>query len=218
VHFQLFLPDCDLQNIEAEAKRRGVLDLLGDHDGIPIGEGPGNKAGLLLAWLKPGDRHLYAPNQQTWIPSRVKSEAGQPLYHVGIWNDKAPQENELRRRYTQEGKRVQLGLEKWLLPTPDTVDSRVVYADDGTMRWEPLRQFSWMCDEAKRLNDEYIESGSARMFVYNIDPSAQIEWLVQLLRVNYRMLPELSIHMELWQRKQHVLTIFLDTLGLKLKD
>jgi len=39
-----------------------------------------------------------------------------------------------------------------------------------------------------------------------------------LLRVNYRMLPELSIHMELWQRKQHVLTVFLETLGLKLRE
>jgi hypothetical protein len=218
VHFQIFLPDCNLQDIEDDARRRGVLDLLGGHDAIPC-VGPGQSDGLLLAWLKPGDRHHYDPSQQLWLPSIVRSEGGKPLYYAGSWNSSPPQENELRRRYTQEGKRVQLGFEKWLLPTPDTVDSRAVYADDGSMRWEPLRQFSWMCDEAKTLREKYVEEGGLRMFVYNTDPSSQIDWLVKLLRVNYRIVPEIAAHMELWTRKQHLLDVFLDTLGMaRVKD
>jgi hypothetical protein len=216
VHFQLFLPDCDLQNIEAEAKRRGVLDLLGDHDGMPIGEGPGNKAGLLVAWLKPGDRHLYAPDQQTWIPSRVKSEAGQPLYYVGIWNDKAPQQAELRRRRSQGGNWCQLGSERWLVPTPKSVDRRAVYIDDSSsMRWEPLSEFSWMCDEARMLHDLYLEETGTRLFVYKIDPGPQIEWLLRLLRVNYRITAEVAAHLDLWvDRDNALLDAFLETLEL----
>lgn len=216
MHFQIFLPDCNLQKIEDDCRKRGLLDLLGGHDALPCG-GPDNRDGLLLAWLKPGDRHMYTPDD-TWVPSLAKDEGNKPLYYAGIRPSQPPQENELRRRYTQEGKRVQLGAEKWLLPTPDTVDSRAVYADDGSMRWEPVRQFAWMCDEAKSLREKYVEDGGLRMFVYNTDPSAQIDWLVKLLRVNYRIVPEVAVMLDLWVRKQHLLDVFLDTLGLVRKE
>lgn len=217
-HYLLFMPDTKPADLEAAAKLAGVSSIIGGHDVLPNVEGPGGNRGLMLGWLTPQNPLMHhAAAEQTWIPSIVKTDGGRPRYWVGVWNAKPPQENELRRHYTQAGPWVKLGEQKWKLPTPDTVDSRAVYADDGTMRWEVVRQFSWLCDEAQTLRETYLQEFGLREMVFNVDPSAQIQWLLKLLQINYRMLPELAVHLDLWVGRETILDLFLTTLQLQRK-
>lgn len=215
MHFLTFIPGCSPNQIEDRAKAAGIIDLLGGHNAVVCNSGPDGLSGVMIAHMQViGSRHDYAPNEQEWVKSVQKNE-GTPLYYVGFWTKDEPKENELRRHYTQAGPLVQLGNAKWKLPTPDTVDARAVYADDGSMRWETIRQFSWMCDESKIIRDEYMENFGLRDMVFRAEPSVQINWLLKLLRVNYRLLPEVAVRMDLWTGRDHIMDTFLSTLGLQ---
>lgn len=215
MHFLTFIPDCSPNQIEDRAKAAGLLDLLGGHNAVVWNEGPGGLSGVVIAHMQViGSRHDYSPKEQEWVPSVAKID-GKPLYYVGFWTKEEPKENELRRHYTQAGPLTQFGAAKWKLPTPDTVDARAVYADDGSMRWETIRQFSWMCDEAKIIRDEYLQEFGVRDMVFRVEPSVQINWLLKLLRVNYRLLPEVAVRLDMWTGKDHIMDTFLSTLGLQ---
>jgi len=215
VHFLTFIHDCQPAQIEDRAKAAGLLDLLGGHNAVVCPNGPNGLAGVMIAHMQViGSRHDYSPSEQEWVPSVQKID-GKPLYYVGFWNKEEPKEGELRRNYTQAGPLTQFGAAKWKLPTPDTVDARAVYADDGSMRWETIRQFSWMCDEAKVIRDEYLESFGVRDMVFRVEPSVQINWMLKLLRVNYRLLPEVAVRLDMWTGKDHIMDTFLSTLGLQ---
>jgi hypothetical protein len=218
MHFLIHLPDCTPADLQTRAKACGLLHLLGGHDVLPVHPGPGG-TGLMVGWLSPQAPLMnYDAAGQEWVPSIQKDEHGKPVYWAGFWKDKAPKENELRRHYTQAGPLVQLGETKWKLPTPDTVDSRAVYADDGAMKWEVIRQFSWVCDEAEQLRQQYLEDFGIRSAVFRVDPSAQVGWLLKLLQINYRITPEVAVHLDLWVGKEHLLDVFLTTLGLTRKQ
>lgn len=214
MHFLTFIPDCSPQEIEVRAKAAGLADLLGGHNAIPGAHGPEGKTGVMIAHLSgTSPRHDYSQAEQEWVPS-IQKTLGAPAYWVGFWHKELPRENELRRPYTQAGPLTQFGEQRWKLPTPDTVDARAVYADDGSMRWETVRQFSWMCDEAKAIHDEYLESFGVRNMVFRSEPSVQINWLLKLLRVNYRLTPEVAVRLDMWIGRDHIMDTFLSTLGL----
>lgn len=215
MHFLTFIPDCQPNQIEDRAKAAGLLDLLGGHNVVVCNNGPDGLSGVMIAHMQViGSRHDYSPNEQEWVKSVQKID-GKPLYYVGFWTKEEPKENELRRHYTQAGPLVQFGNAKWKLPTPNTVDARAVYADDGSMRWETIRQFSWMCDEAKIIREEYLQNFGMRDMVFRVEPSAQVNWLLKLLRVNYRLLPEVAVRLDMWTGRDHIIDTFLDTLDLK---
>jgi len=216
VHFLTFIPDCSPNQIEDRAKAAGLADLLGGHNAVVCQNGPNGLSGVTIAHLNDPTkcRHDYSPSEQEWVPS-VQKVDGKPLYYVGFWTKEEPKENELRRHYTQSGPLVQFGASRWKLPTPDTVDARAVYADDGSMRWETIRQFSWMCDEAKLIRDEYMQEFGVRDMVFRVEPSVQIHWLLRLLRVNYRLLPEVAVRLDMWTGRDHIMDTFLSTLGLQ---
>lgn len=181
---------------------------------MPHVAGPDGSVGLNIGWLSPANPMLhYSPSEQTWVPSILKLDC-KPAYWIGFWKKEAPRENELRRPYTQAGPLTQFGEQRWKLPTPDTVDARAVYTDDGSMRWETVRQFSWMCDEAKAIHAEYLEEFGVREMVFKNEPSVQIAWLLKLLRVNYRITPEVAVYLDMWIGKDHIMDTFLATLGL----
>ncbi len=216
MHFLTFIPDCSPNQIEDRAKAAGLVDLLGGHNAVVWQNGPNGAAGVVIAHLtEPAkSRHDYSPSEQEWVPSVQKID-GKPLYYVGFWTKEEPKENELRRHYTQAGPLVQFGTSRWKLPTPDTVDARAVYADDGSMRWETIRQFSWMCDEAKQIHEEYLREFGVREMVFRVEPSVQINWLLKLLRVNYRLLPEVAVRLDMWTGRDHIMDTFLSTIDLK---
>jgi hypothetical protein len=72
-----------------------------------------------------------------------------------------------------------------------------------------------MCDEAKLIRDEYLQSFGVRDMVFRVEPSVQINWLLKLLRVNYRLLPEVAVRLDMWTGKDHIMDTFLSTLGLQ---
>jgi hypothetical protein len=212
----LVFTDCTPDGLESNAPLSGLNAVLGEHSVSPNMPGPDGQTGLIVSWPHPtfGPRCHFDAAAQTWRPSFAKREDGRPWYWVGIWTDAPPAENELRRNYTQSGPLVKLGEHKWKLTTPDTVDARAVYADDGSMRWETVRQYAWVCDEATALRDTYLEEFGVREFVFRADPTAQIGWLMKLLQINYRMLPEVADTLGLWVGKDYLMDVFLTTLGL----
>ena len=217
MHFLLHLPDCKPDQIESRCRQAGLLHLLGGHDVLPMHPGPRDSIGVMIGWPSPAAPLMnFDGASQDWMPGIVRSDLG-PLYSVGTWKTKAPQENELRRHYTQAGALIELGGQRWKLPTPETVDSRAVYADDGSMRWEVIRQYSWVCDEAEQLRKTYLQEFGIRSAVFQVDPSAQIQWLLKLLQINYRMTPEIAVALDLWVGKEKLLDVFLQTLGLQRK-
>ena len=222
MHFLIFLPDATPADIEPRTKVAGIMHLLGGHDVLPNHPGPQQQTGLMIGWASPTTPRInYEATQQEWVPSVVKDEAGKTRYWVGFWKEKPPTSGELRRAYTQDGTLIELGKQRWKVPTPDTVDSRAVYADDGTMRWEVIRQFSWLCDEAKELIATYLQPGElgVRSLVFRSEPSAQVNWLLKLLQINYRLTPEVAVHLDLWTgSKNRILDVFLSTLGLYRKE
>jgi hypothetical protein len=50
--------------------------------------------------------------------------------------------------------------------------------------------------------------------VFRNEPSAQINWLLKLLQINYRITPEVAVALDLWVGKDKILDLFLTTLGL----
>lgn len=218
MHFLLHLPNCTPQELESRCRVAGLSHLLGGHDLLPVHPGPRETTGLMVGWLSPQAPLMhYDATAQDWFPGIVRGDQG-PLYSVAVWRDKPPQEGELRRHYTQAGPLIELGGQRWKLPTPDTVDSRAMYADDGSMRWEVVRQFAWMVDEAATLRQTYLQEFGMRQIVFSVDPSAQINWLLKLLQVNYRITPEIAVALDLWVGKEKLLDIFLTTLGLQRKQ
>lgn len=219
MHFSVFV-NCGVAELESRCKVAGLTQVYSDnpqvmanHPGPPNGE-----SGTMMGWPSlTTPRMNYAPDEQVWVPSVVKDESGLPRYWVGFWKDKSPKENELRRHYTQSGPITQLGSQSWKLPTPDTVDSRAVYNDDGSMRWEVVRQFSWVCDEAEQLRKQYLDEFGIRELVFKVEPSEQINWLMKLLQINYRILPEVAVYLDMWVGKDHVIDTVLRTLGLSRK-
>ena len=87
------------------------------------------------------------------------------------------------------------------------------------MKWVPVRQFSWMVDEAEKMHAKYLQATelTAMSFHYEEDPTEQIAWLLKLLRINYRLLPELAVHLEMWSGRKHLLEMFLASINLMIK-
>lgn len=211
----LHIPDCTPAALESTSRACGLSSLLTGHDVLPNMPGPHGGTGLQIGWPSPTQpRFHYEADSQQWVPSILKDDVGKPRYWVGFWKDQTPKENELRRHYTQAGPLVELGNQRWKLPTPTTIDARAVYADDGSMRWEVIRQYSWVCDEAEQLRQTYLEEFGLRSIVFRSEPSAQIGWLLKLLQINYRITPEVAVHLDLWIGKDKILDLFLSTLGL----
>jgi hypothetical protein len=218
VHFLVHIPGCIPSGLEAAAKVAGLNPVLGGNDVLPAVVGPSGEAGLMISHTSPTSPYQhYDAEKQQWTPSVVKDEHGKSRYWVGIWTADPPKEKELRRPYTQKGPITKFGSQSWILPTPDTVDARAVYADDGTMRWETIRQYAWLCDEAKQMRQVYLDEFGMRDLVFRVDPGPQIEWLIKLLQINYRILPEVAIALDMWVGQDHIIDTVLSTLGLSRK-
>ena len=218
MHFLVFVPDCKPSELDLAAKVAGLTGILPEANVLPNVAGPEGKVGTMIGHLSRANPTMnYTPAEQDWIPSVVKDEAGNPRYFVGISKAHPPTESELRRSYTQAGPLTKFGEYRWKLPTPDSVDSRAIYADDGTMKWEVIRQFSWVCDEADQLRQQYLDEFGIRDMVFRVDPTQQVEWLLKLLQINYRLLPEVAVALDLWVGKDHIIDTVLNTLGLSRK-
>lgn len=218
MHFLVFVPKCSRHDLEKVANVSGLNPVIGGHDVMDGQKGPRGLMGCMIFHPTPESPWAHCDeNKQEWLPSIARDDNGDPKYYVGFWKDKPPQENQIRRHYTQAGVFVKLGGQRWKLPTPGTVEAKAVYNDNGSMRWEITPEFAWVYAEAEQLANVYKEEGGMRMMIYDVDPVAQVNWLLKLLQINYRLLPEVAAYLDLWTGRDHILDTFLSTLGLSRK-
>jgi len=193
---------------------RFLVNIPGDHEGSPqdimesvgLGEiargmdaqkqqaGPAGH-GINLGWLDSVQSDMrYLPDQQTWLPS-LKPKA----YWIGIWNDSAPTEEDLRRPDHRTG--VQIGLnngESWTVPTPDTLE-RFPQPDPerpGQIMWSVDEQFNWLVTDLNKIVAERVtQDGENQLLVF--DKEQDFDFFCRLLQVNYRITPEVIMHLRL---------------------
>ena len=217
MHYQLFLPE---STKPAEGNHSAWLASVGleDHcDGFTpmMGEGPDGK-GVLIGWTnsRSNNRQVtYRPESQTWVKSLPLNGQEAGRYWVGFDNENPPTQSELRRPYTQSGEFLQLGKEKWKIPTLHTAPKEAQYQDDGSWHWVPVREFAWLVDEATTYREELITNREEKLIVLNKNPAEFINWIVRLLRVNYHMLPEVAAHLHMFP-EEHVVRVLLRSLSM----
>ncbi len=137
-------------------------------------------------------------DKQIWM----RSAAG---YWVGVWKDKMPTEQQLRRTYTQNGEWMEFGdkRETWKVPTPVTIDQRLALSDDGTWVYQPIRELSWFGDEmSKRRADlEFKEVDGKLMINLAFNGPEVVSLLVRVLRINYRITPEVCHLLDMFTQR-----------------
>lgn len=217
MHYQLFLPSPNGdRSLNDSLAAVGLADHAGNATPIKCEKGPQGLSGKLVGWISTAagkTRLEYRPDEQTWIPSVPIDGRERGAYWVGIWNESPPTESELRRPYTQTGEWVDFGKAKWKLPTVGSVDRYAAYNDDGSMKWVPVREFSWLMDEAEKLKAEYLQAWGEKEMLFQFDPTEFVNWVLRLLRVNYHMTPEVIEHMEMCRSVQVADAVLL-SLGL----
>ena len=174
---------------------------------IPAEESPSGHSGILYAWRSKGDDQIIVKkDQQEWM----KSEAG---YWVGVWKDKMPTEQQLRRTYTQKGVWVAFGAnrETWKVPTPQTIDQRLALSDDGSWQYQPIRELAWYGDEVAKIWSTCevtdVDSNGHTNFVVPTNVLDIVNLLVRVLRINYRITPEVCHMLDMFTKTQ-VLTAY----------
>lgn len=220
MHYLIYIPkhgEGSGNNLKLEERliACGLSDHVEGATPLFVHAGPDGGQGYCIGWGNSARRLNYAAESQTWSKSIPQADQPPGEYWVGTFNASPPTEGELRRPYTQSGRFIALGDDKWKLPTPDSVDKAASYNDDGSMRWETVRSFAWLCDEAAKLRDEFLAEDSNKMSRFAVDPSEFVQWLLRLLRVNYRMTPEVAVRLELW-RASTMTEAVLSSLGLQI--
>lgn len=218
MHYQLFLPNSTKPNGGSFADWLSAVGLEDHHDGHShvMETGPAGE-GALVGWIhsRSNQRQItYRPEQQTWLPALPLDGQEAGRYWVGFDNANPPQENELRRSYTQVGEFMQLGADRWKVPTLNSVPQEAQYRDDGSMQWVAIREYAWLSDEAQKMRAEVIMDFEQRLVRLNDDPAEFVAWALRLLRVNYRMLPEVATRLHLW-KSDDLIDVVLRSLGMK---
>lgn len=227
MHFLVFIPGTAPEQLQDVARVAGLSTLIDGANVLPNVQGPGDKPGLMLGWTKPHSPFThYEPDAQDWVSSFCKDENGDSRYWVGFWKQadgqpprRPPTESELRRDYSQDGFWHRSGTERWEIVTPRTVDMRLAWQDDGGWKWEPLKQYAWLAKESEQMLAKYTEEGFLRLQVcIEADPMEQAEWMLKLLQVNYRMLPEVMVYLDIFRGKRALIKAFLTSIGIEPKD
>lgn len=202
MHYQLFVPaevGSPLGTPQQALEKIGLSDLIPNHEGI--GNRPGPKSidgqeqhGTLIAWRRPGknERMHYNANEQTWIPALKNGEAEAGRYWVGFWNDSPPTPEDLLRPYSHRGETVELGDgNHWRFPVIQSLPHTAIASDDGTWRFQLQRQYHDLSLEAQQMAKRELE-GAGHQY------STVANFVMRGLSQNYRILPEVVSHLELF--------------------
>jgi hypothetical protein len=174
----------------------GLGDLSRGIDMIPS-KGPDGLSGMMCGWATPQDRDLlYNADNQTWIPASGRGgDAGR--YWVGIKNESLPTEKELLRPDHRRGKFITMADGKqWLITRPADLDRFPIPQADGSIVWSVDEKFNSIVTQLERIKaTRLISDGEASSFVFDMEDDF---WLLcEILRLNYRMPPELVAHLRL---------------------
>jgi hypothetical protein len=194
---------------------------LDDHTGLDVVQstGPGGSAGWLFAWLSPDQPNLaYKPDEQIWIPSLADGDRPAGAYHVGIWKEKPPTEADVRRPDHRKGTFVPMADgTRWLFPTESGLE-RFPNIVDGRLQWVVDERFNWFVTDLQRrkamLTRDPEDPG--RAFVsWNLEED--FAFLVRALRINYRLTPEVVVHLKLISESV-LKNLTVSLLGFTLND
>jgi hypothetical protein len=192
MHFQIYIPGQPDVTGSLE-KVGGRPDFVANAEAITAPAGPDGQAGAIFAWWNRQDRHIgYQPERQEWI----KSPNG---YWVGFWKDDPPSPEQLARPYQERGKFVTLGDgNRWLVPEVHEIDRHLVLADDGTWKYEVQRQHHKLWLESLSWAERFAGASPGTRVV--LDMTLLIGFVVAVLRLNYRLVPEVVSHLRLLTR------------------
>jgi hypothetical protein len=206
-HFLLFIPgargasskvleDVGLADFAAGAE---FASANAPRDLLPAGVA---SSGTICAWRKPGAVMPmgFVPAEQDWVPAAASDGLAAARYLVGLTKNAPPRPPELLRPYPYQGQDFPLGDgHQWLFPEYRELPRDILLNDDGTFKFEVQRQFHafsldclrWSADLSRAHKDG--ETAEARFSYTRI-----FVFLVQALRLNYRMLPEVASHLRLF--------------------
>lgn len=201
-HHLIFIPSAVTQGrpIDVLFKAVDLEDHIGGCTAMSLNDAdsPCGEAGMLYAWLSKGDNNMIVDkDKQKWM----KSASG---YWVGVWKDNYPTEEQLRRPYMQPGLWIPglAGDKTWKLPVPESLNPRMAMDDDGSWKFVPMREYAWYVEEIqkRRAEMETIEEDGQKFWRYDLNPLVDIALLIRVLRINYRMLPEVCHLCEMFTR------------------
>lgn len=208
---------------DAPDKLEDYLKLVGLEDHLPGAEvgvvaaqdSPTGHPGKLLIWKAKGDnQHRIDKEKQEFIHNKKYN------YHVVIWKDSPPTEQELRRVKTQGGKFVKFGEEPndtlWKIATPSQIDSRIHFEDDESVRFIPIKKYAWFVDECEKFREGMIHiEGDSIKYRWMVQDAAAL--VLKSLRINYRLTPEVVNYINLFTGN-NVNTAFHEIMGLDAKE
>lgn len=210
----IFLPDKSGAN-PMHLKEAGLGHLLRSDDETPsatdlITAGPGGLFGQIWGWLGNGKESSgFLPEGQTWIPS----DCGK--YWVGWQYDFAPSSVTLARKVLVPGHVAALGddLQPWLIPSAATLPQQAKFKG-GEWKWQPQTKYAefversaWAFDIARKLLEE---GGTA--------PLETIPYALEVLGLNYRLVPEVVDHLGLFTPQALLLILTASTDVGKLQE
>lgn len=195
----------------------GLADHIAGAECRRVDKGPDGKPGLLFGWLTPGFAKFgYAPDQQVWARSAAFEQRPCGAYWVGTWNDHQPREVDLRRPYMQRGVFREMGADRWKIPRTETIEMTAKLQDDGSVRFIPQRELEWFTHdcEKRKLALRRLDNGDGTTTIqWSYSPPDLFIWLSRVLRINYRITPEVMSHLGMLSK--HTLTeLYMATLGI----
>lgn len=216
MHYQIFIPHQPgepLGTAPQALERLGLADLIAGHEGRDS-QGPGEHSqGHLIAWRRPGknERMHFNAGEQTWIPSLPNGPDGQGRgrYWVGFWNDSPITPEDLYRPYAHAGPVMELGDgNNWRIPRLTELPNDYIRADDGTWKFEVQRQYHDLWLECEDWRERCFDPENRIADVFEV-----VEFCERTLRQNYRLLPEVTSHLRLFN-SENVPTVLHAILGL----
>lgn len=196
MHFQLFIPDRRGQDPQMLVDA-GLADFVAGAEFMDA-RGPDDSHGTIIAWRRPGQVQMgYQPDRQTWLPAARRPADGLDAgrYWIGFWNDSPPGPRELGRPYLQIGHRVTLGDgQEWQLPVAKELAADLILADDGSWRFEIQRKYHAFYLEFRRWEELFLTADPDQTFLF----SDAADFILQALRINYRITAETVAHLRLF--------------------
>jgi len=220
MRFLIYIPG---QNSEGTPKELfetvGLGDIAGGIDVKPS-EGPDGERGRLCGWLSSTQNQLiYKPESQVWIPSAKAGDRDSGAYWVGIWNDSAPTEEDLRKPNCRRGSFIKLGNgERWSVVVPESIDRFPLLNADGTLTWVADESFNWLVTSIdKRRADALATVDEDGLVDIKFNFVDDWQFLVSVLQINYRITPEVVSHMRLFSQ-QAIKELISALMGMPLQS
>tara|TARA_R110002095_G_scaffold200479_2_gene180762 strand:+ start:1463 stop:2116 length:654 start_codon:yes stop_codon:yes gene_type:complete len=202
--FQIFVPHTDDQQVNDMAPinpltRAGLVNLVAGSS-AQLAVGPEDQKGVIISWVTPGDTITgYHPEQQTWIPAAPRDELAAKRYWVGIWNDKKPTPNDLKRNTQHPGRMVVLGDgQEWMIPNVGSFPN--YFGLDNYGKWVSYvrDEYRECFDEAMRWREvlDTLREGDA------LDFGDVFEYVANALSLNYMLTGEVISELKLFGQSE----------------